>query len=64
MLLFYLVKVLETLNEVVYGVPDWLAGDVLQHGQEHLECHPGVLLVLLRENIIIYAEKSVSNGSQ
>ena len=54
MLLFYLVKVLETLDEVVYGVPDRLAGDVLQHGQEHLECHPGVLLVLLRRPSCMY----------
>ena len=59
MLLFYLVKVLETLNEVVYGVPDWLAGDVLQHGQEHLECHPGVLLVLLREKTSLFMQKSL-----
>ena len=61
-----LVKVLQALDEVVHGVSDGLAGDVLQHGQEHFKSDPGVLLILLqrRENIIIYAEKSVSNGFQ
>ena len=61
-----LVKVLQALDEVVHGVSDGLAGDVLQHWQEHFKSDPGVLLILLqrRENIIIYAEKSVSNGFQ
>ncbi len=41
-----LVEVPEPLHEVVGGVSDLLAGDSLQHGQELLERHPRVLLVL------------------
>ena len=53
---------LQSLDEVIHGVSDGLAGNVLQHWQEHLKSHPGVLLILLqRENIITYAENSVSN---
>ena len=46
--LVYLVKVLQTLDEVVHSVPDGLAGDILQHWQEHFESHPSVLLILLQ----------------
>ncbi len=42
----HLVEVPEPLHEVVCGVSDLLAGDSLQHGQELLEGHPRVLLVL------------------
>merc|ERR1719480_778053 len=41
-----LVKVLQALDEVVYSVPDGLAGDILQHRQEHFKSHTSVLLIL------------------
>jgi hypothetical protein len=44
--LSHLVEVPEPLHEVVCGVSDLLAGNSLQHGQELLEGHPRVLLVL------------------
>ena len=43
-----LVKMLETLNEVVNSVSDGFAGDILEHGQEHLEGDPGILLLAQR----------------
>ena len=42
-----LVKMLETLNKVVHSVSDGFAGDVLEHGQEHLEGDPGILLLTM-----------------
>ena len=43
-----LIKVFEPLNKVIYSIPDRLAGDVLKHGKEHLECYSSIRTVNLR----------------
>ena len=49
---------LQALDEVIHGVSDGLAGDVLQHWQEHFKSHSGVLLVLLQEKTSLFMQKS------
>ena len=38
------------LDKVIHGVPDWFAGDVLQHRQKGFKSHPGVRSLLLAIN--------------
>ena len=37
-----LIKMFETLDKIIDGVPDGLAGDVLKHGEEGFKSQPSV----------------------